>query len=481
MRDDHDTMQPPAPPKPTASLAARMGLWVQSTPDVRLAGTVVDLGGGGAQTLGRGEGTTVRFDDGWQSRVHARVTLAPGGRIGQGPWRVEDLGTRNGTFINGERVDNGELHPGDVLRVGATVLLLGEGVVELDDLGLVGRSVGLASVRTAIRAVAQGTRPVHVTGESGAGKEVVASALHRASGRKGTLLALNAATLVDNLAESQLFGHRRGAFSGAVIDKPGAFEVADNGTLLIDEIAELAQPLQAKLLRAVETGEIHRLGDPRPCRVDTRLVTATHRDLVERVKSGYFREDLYWRLCPTRIEVPPLRDRALDITPLIDHVLQGAGAPALSQLARLQPRVAWQVAELVERYLLYDWPGNARELREEALRLVALMEARKAARASGPLPPIEEACSQRIRCFEGRERTWSHQALPAIDPEMATRYGRLLDDAEALAEAIKAETSGNVKAFADKAANALGRSPASVRRTVYRLLGDRLAHLRRTG
>jgi len=194
--------------------------------------------------------------------------------------------------------------------------------------------------------------PVVILGESGTGKEVVARALHANSSRKERpFLAVNVAALPGELLESELFGHVRGAFTGASATKRGLFEAADGGTLFLDEIAEMPLALQAKLLRVLQDGEVRRVGDTRPFAVDTRVVCATHRELGERVRAGSFREDLYYRLKVLTLRVPPLRERREDILPLAEQFLRADGHGE----ARLSPEAAQVLSS-------YGWPGNVREL-----------------------------------------------------------------------------------------------------------------------
>lgn len=204
--------------------------------------------------------------------------------------------------------------------------------------------------------------PVVVSGESGTGKEVIARTLHANSARaEGPFVAVNVAALPDDLLESELFGHARGAFTGALQVKEGLFEVAHQGTLLLDEIAELPLGLQAKLLRALQEGEIRRVGDTHARKVDVRIVCATHRQLAEQVRQGQFREDLFYRLQVLSLRVPPLRDRLDDILPLARHLLAQERGPAKA----FSPR-----AEKV--LLAYRWPGNVRELQNAVKYAAAL-------------------------------------------------------------------------------------------------------------
>jgi DNA-binding NtrC family response regulator len=237
------------------------------------------------------------------------------------------------------------------LRREISRLARGEGGVP----GLIGASRAMRDVAGRIVRVAPSPLPVLITGESGTGKELVARAVHRASGR-GALVAVNCAALPMDLLESELFGHQRGAFSGAVKDKPGLFEAAHGGTLFLDEIGDLPLTLQPKLLRALENGEIRRLGSTTSQMVDTRVLAATNKDLAEEVRAGRFRQDLFWRLNVLSIRVPALRERVADIPLLVEHF--AAGCPVS--------------AEAMARLTAHPWPGNVRELRNVIERALAM-------------------------------------------------------------------------------------------------------------
>jgi two-component system response regulator AtoC len=220
--------------------------------------------------------------------------------------------------------------------------------------GLIGRSQPMLALYDQIGRVAASTAPVLITGATGSGKEVVAAAVHRASGR-GAFVDLNCAAIPPQLMESELFGHEKGAFTGAVREKRGLFERADGGTLLLDEVAELRLELQAKLLRVLQSGELRRVGAVENRRVDVRILAATHRDLRAEVRAGAFRSDLFFRIHVLHLHVPALRERRTDIPLLAEHFL-----------ARITAREGWgekritpaALAALVE----YSWPGNVREL-----------------------------------------------------------------------------------------------------------------------
>ena len=221
---------------------------------------------------------------------------------------------------------------------------------------LVGHSAALERVRRLIARVATREAAVLVRGETGTGKELVARAIHEGSGRaNGPLVAVNCGALPEQLVESELFGHRKGAFTGADEHRAGLFEVADGGTLFLDEIGELPKPLQSRLLRALESGEIRRVGDNQPITVDVRLVCATHRSLEQMVAAGEFREDLLFRINTFEIPVPPLRDRREDIPELVEHLVRKARPQTPAQAVIAEPAFYDVLAA-------HEWPGNIREL-----------------------------------------------------------------------------------------------------------------------
>jgi DNA-binding NtrC family response regulator len=253
----------------------------------------------------------------------------------------------------------------------------------------------MRQVTALIARVAPSPLPVLVTGESGTGKELVAQAIHRASGL-GPFVAVNCAALPDDLLESELFGHERGAFSGAVKDKPGLFEAADGGVLFLDEIGDLPLPLQPKLLRALENGEIRRVGSTTSRTVKTRVIAATNKDLEAQVREGKFREDLYWRLHVLAVHVPALRERAADIPLLVEHFAGGLTVTAAA-MARLTA---------------HPWPGNVRELRNTLERAITLRTGD--AIEPGDLPPAMVAGAR-----EGILSVGADQQLPLRDVERA--------------------------------------------------------------
>ena len=319
------------------------------------------------------------------SRVHAVIHYEPA----FGQLRVVDAGSRNGTSVNGARVSQCVLREDDILRLGDSLLLVryqrpaegeagdGEEATEtghVSPTGLLGRSPLIRRLRTVLGRIAPSPSAVLLLGESGSGKEVAARYLHERSGRAGAFVAVNCSALPDSLVESQLFGHTRGAFTGAA-PHLGFFRAAQGGTLLLDEIGDLSPQAQPKLLRVLEDRLVYPVGSVVGYPVDVRLLFATNRDLDAASLAGTFRGDLYARLAELTVKLPPLRARREDILLLLSHAL--AGRPvALS-------------ASLAEAMLLYAWPYNVREIYKLAAELAAArddtaeIESRLRARRSG--------------------------------------------------------------------------------------------------
>jgi Nif-specific regulatory protein len=308
--------------------------------------------------------------------------------------------------------------------------------------GILGRSAAIQRLWDTIERVAPYPMPVFVHGESGTGKELVARALHAHSGRKAApFIGHNCAAVPETLLESELFGHARGAFTGADRDQRGLFEQAHGGTLFLDEVAEMSPGVQAKLLRVLQEGEIRPLGSDQRRKVDVRVIAATHRDPAESLDSGALRQDLFYRLAPVRIELPPLRDRREDIPLLFSTFVERAALRQQIQAPRIDPRI-WR------RLAAYDWPGNVREIQNEAERLCLLCS------REGVLGPAE---LERHGCV-------ALSPLPAIDEGEARvqPLGQL--EKAAIQRALRA-SGGN----RDQAARQLGVSRATLFRKLKRL------------
>jgi DNA-binding NtrC family response regulator len=385
--------------------------------------------------IGRDEGAALRLEGPGVSRQHAELYR-------QGPiYAVRDLGSTNGTWLDGRRVEHAPISPGSVLRIGEWVGVFverGDAAETFSELapGLFGGSL-MAELLAPLRRAAASTLPVLLIGETGTGKERLARAAHQLSGRAGPLLAVNCAALPEQLAEAELFGYRRGAFTGAERASPGYFRSAQGGTLFLDEMPELSPSLQAKLLRVLEDGQIVGLGETTPITVDVRIVSASQRPLRELVTEGRIRQDLAARLNGLELRIPSLAARREDVAPLFEQFLQhrsGGRPPAVE-------------ARLVEALCLHDWPENVREL---------------------------ELVTRRLLAVHGHEPTLRRTHLPAElaalneDAAVSRRPSappgdRREHDLARLKQEL-AQNGGNVKA----AAEALGIS----RQRVYRLLND---------
>jgi DNA-binding NtrC family response regulator len=319
------------------------------------------------QTLSIGTASTcqVVVDDPTVSGRHVSVVALASGVI------VEDLGSKNGVFVGGARIGKASLRGGEgCFVIGRTTVVVKPAIEQQPAPstlvpGLVGSSAPMQRLVAEIRRVATLDAPVLLQGESGTGKDVVARAIHGLSSRRGRYVPINAGALGESLADSELFGHCRGAFTGAVQARSGAFEQADRGTLFLDEIADLAPSIQVKLLRAVEDGEIRQLGAASPIRVRTRIIAASWAALEQRVEQGSFRADLYHRLSTFVIRIPPLRQRKADIPELVRVLLE-------SKRNELGQRHLSQAA--LERLCIYSFPGNVRELFSIVYRAAALAD-----------------------------------------------------------------------------------------------------------
>lgn len=334
--------------------------------------------------VGTGPACGLRLRDPLVSRRHVAIEATPLGLL------VTDLGSRNGTWVQRTRIREAYVGAHDFLLVGDTALRvdLAEAPhpVQLSKAmsfgRMIGGSVGMRRLYPLVERIAASDVAVVIEGETGTGKELLAESIHEASSRaEAPFVVFDCTAVPDNLIESALFGHERGAFTNAVTARKGVFELAAGGTLLIDEIGELDARLQPKLLRALERSEVQRLGSEKWTKVDVRVLAATRRNLDVEVQEGRFREDLFYRLAVARIELPPLRERHGDI-----------GLLTRSFWRKLDTRGQPVPEDLVRRFEAYHWPGNARELRNAVLRRLALgdlADTNVAPRTVGPasVPP----------------------------------------------------------------------------------------------
>ncbi len=368
--------------------------------------------------LGRGAGL---FDggplnDARISREHARLSPEGGG------WYLEDLTSRNGVWLDGARLQGrAPLRDGSVLRLGDTLLVFASCMLVAPPQGeLVGVSAALGAVRRSVEA-ARCPASVLITGETGTGKELVAQALHRRGGRKGRLVSVNCGAVPEGLMASELFGHVRGAFTGAHEAREGLFRQAEGGTLFLDELGEMPLALQVQLLRALESREIQPVGATRPVGVDVWVLAATNQNLQGALQSGAFRPDLYARLAQWQIVLPPLRERRADIPLLVQHLLRrsGAGARPLH-------------VDLAHELLLHPWPFNVRGL------LNALTAAGLSSPSPAPLrltPEVEQLLAIRKIPAAGpvvRGPTSPTPSRAQIEGLLAQASGRVSDVARAL-------------------------------------------------
>ncbi len=376
-----------------------------------------------------GNALTLVVPDAEVSRTHAVVE-----RRDDGSWEIVDNGSRNGTLVDGVRAPRSALRDGSVIRVGRSLLVFVEielapdAALEREVPALRGESLRMQALRGEIALVAPHATPVLVLGESGAGKERVAEEIHRLSGRAGAFVAVNCAAIPEALAESELFGHAAGAFTGATGKSDGVFVAADRGTLFLDEIAELPGSLQSKLLRAVGTGEIRAVGRSDTRKVDVRIVAATHRDVAAAVASSDFRGDLFARLSAWTLHVPPLRAHRDDLLRLAQTFLaaKGEALPVAANAA--------------EALLLFNWPYNVRQLQN----VVAAASVR--AERAGTIR-CEHLPDEIARAVSGREEP---RTKPSVAPPPLEAF--VPRDATPTAEQLTAvieRMDGNMKRVAD--------------------------------
>jgi DNA-binding NtrC family response regulator len=330
---------------------------------------------------------------------------------------IKDLGSRNRTLVNGLEIEVARLRTGATLTLGRTDLALelrpDRARVEIaprDRFGMMlGKTLTMRRVFAQLERAAATDATVLLEGETGTGKELAAESLHAEGARRdGPFVVVDCAAIPSSLLESELFGYERGAFTGAVTSRPGAFEIADGGTVFLDEIGELPLELQPKLLRVLEKRQVKRIGSNDPILVNVRLIAATNRNLRAEVNAKRFRSDLYFRLAVVEIQLPSLRERPADIPLLLEHLLEGL-APIYGDVQALRTQ------DFTAEVLRHSWPGNVRELRNYLERCLALGQTIAVGGSSspeGPLPdtslPLKQA---RVRWTRTLERRYTEALL----------------------------------------------------------------------
>jgi DNA-binding NtrC family response regulator len=380
-------------------------------------GLVTAVRNGGIR-VGTASSCQLRLSDPSVSRIHCELHPQ------RGSVRVLDAGSTNGTWTDAACVRDADLTPGATVRIGATTLRIqsGEDLIEMpisdrECLGdLVGSSLEMRRIYALIERVAPTESTALIQGDTGTGKELVARALHQLSRRSGNpFVFVDCGAIAPNVIESELFGHVRGAFSGAIGDRKGLLEEADGGTLFLDEIGELSLSLQAKLLRALETREIRRVGENATRRVDVRVIAATNRPLARAVNEGSFRDDLYYRLAVVEFRLPPLHARRSDIPHLAQHFFR-----QMTNSDQPLPE------DLLSTLLTRSWPGNVRELRNFIERCVSVgLQARPSEpgpRKLGLVRGLEALVPIHLPLREAR-RAWAEQFESAYIRAQLERTG----------------------------------------------------------
>jgi len=324
-------------------------------------------------TIGTLPGCDLVLTDPTVSRRHAEVEERSDGYL------LRDHNSTNGTFLDGVKVREAYLSSGSVIRLGQTEMTFSPLEERIDILQssadrfgeLIGSSSSLREVYGILERIAPTDVTVLLEGETGTGKELAARAVHSHSRRANSpFVVIDCGAVAPNLIESELFGHEKGAFTDAVKARQGAFELADGGTIFLDEIGELSLELQPKLLRALDQRETKRVGADRPVTVNVRVISATNKELDKEVKAGRFREDLFYRLSVVRVSMPPLRKRKEDIETIAGHLLEGISSEIGKKITGLSP-------EALAALMAYSWPGNVRELKNVLGRSAALCDGKR--------------------------------------------------------------------------------------------------------
>jgi two-component system response regulator HydG len=343
--------------------------------------------------IGSGADCGIPIDDPFVSKKHAELRLCGA----TGGYKITDLGSRNGVFLNGVKIEAAPLQSRGMLRLGRSTLSwkMDEASGSCSD-GWVIEDPSMREIVDRVKQIARTGIPVLLLGETGTGKEIMAQLLHKESGRSGeAYVTVNGALTGGSLAESELFGHCRGAFTGADSHRLGALRSAHGGTLFLDEVADIPVSAQIKLLRALESGEVKALGSDRCDRADFRLVSATSQDMERKISDGGFRLDLYYRIAGIVIHIPPLRERPLDILAISKKYLEAGG---------------WMLDREAEGKLLsYRWPGNVRELRSCLGRAGAM------AHAEGMMTILPRHLQGLTGEWAGRKRSFGGKRLEEVE------------------------------------------------------------------
>ena len=319
-------------------------------------------------TVGKSTSNDIVLTDDTVSRSHCEIV-----REGNGV-RIRDLGSTNGTKVDGMRITDAFIQPGAVIKIGEVELAMRVEASRIEVLPsdkdhfgeAIGISLAMRTVFAVLERIAATDATVLFQGETGTGKDVLARGVADAGPRKGKgFVVVDCGAVNYSLIESELFGHERGSFTGAVAQRQGAFELASGGTVFLDEIGELPLDVQPKLLRVLETREFRRVGGNTPLKTDVRVIAATKRDLLREVKLGKFREDLYFRLAVVPVTVPPLRARREDIPAMVEHLLKKTSGDTVMSLP----------VGTMQALCAHDWPGNVRELRNVMERAVYMAKA----------------------------------------------------------------------------------------------------------
>jgi len=406
--------------------------------------TTYNLPASGTLTIGRGESNAVRVDDPLASRAHARLHV----RVDGDGMYLEDLGSVNGTRVKEQALARGQRVPvaaGETIQIGSSVLIVQHRSKraplvrpetlrdsEVTAAASAAPDQAMLRIHQLAAKAAAGTINVLIMGETGVGKEMLAETVHRLSPRReGPYVCLNCAALSETLLESELFGHERGAFTGAVAAKPGLMETAHGGTLFMDEVGELPMQTQAKLLRVLETREVARLGSVKPRKIDVRFLAATNRNLEAEVERGTFRRDLFFRLNGITLTIPPLRAR----TGEIKHLAHLFVAQICRELGRPEPLIPPNVLALLESY---SWPGNIRELKNVVERAVLL--------CGGPVIDTEHLPMEKLAGQTGPGASAapsSSDSIPKlVPPTAATAPAGVPDERQRIIDAL-ASCAGN--------------------------------------